>query len=112
MPITNPDYSNLSYEDMALAIGLKLKHIPILIESFLEESASIIEKIQEAIDSKDYVAIQANAHSIKGSSGNLHFTDLYNMAKEMELSATDKNNSFDYALYLNAIKDAILTIKV
>jgi len=112
MPITSPDYSTLNHEDMAIAIGLKIKHIPILIESFLEETIPIIERIQEAINSKDYVAIQANAHSIKGSSGNLHFTELYEMAKEIELSATAKNDSFDYSLYLNAIKDAIATIKV
>ena len=43
MPITNPNYSDLNHEDMAASIGLKAKHIPMLIGSFLEESGAILE---------------------------------------------------------------------
>ena len=112
MPITNPDYSSLNHEEMAAAIGLKIKHIPLLIMSFIEESTPILEKIEDAIAQGDYAAIRASAHSIKGSAGNLKFTDLYEMAREMEFAATAGDASFAYSEYLEAIKKGIATIKL
>lgn len=110
MPVLNPDYSNLSHDDMAAAIGLKAKHIPLLVGSFLGESQTIMESLSEAIDSNSYEDIKLHAHSIKGSAGNLKFDDIYEMAKEMELSAINATSDFDYKAYLNAIKEAISTI--
>jgi len=49
MALTNPDYSVLNHEEMAKAIGLKAKHIPILVGSFIEESTPILEKLAKAI---------------------------------------------------------------
>ncbi len=110
MPITHPNYANLDYEEMARAIGLKAKHIPLLIASFLEEAAPLLETIQSAIASKDYGTIQSAAHSIKGSSGNLRFSELYDMSREMELAAKDADASFEYEAYFEAIRKAIDTI--
>lgn len=110
MPILNPNYSNLNFEEIAAAIGLKVKHMPMLIGSFLDESESIMNNLEEAIQKKDFTQIKAHAHSIKGSAGNLRFDDIYEMAKELELSAGDENNNLDYKAYFDAIKTAITTI--
>ena len=110
MPILNTDYSNINHEEMAASIGLKAKHIPMLLASFLEESASILDALKESIDAKDYEKIKANAHSIKGSAGNLRFEELYQMAKEMELAGTNATSDFDYEGYFKAIKSSIETI--
>jgi len=110
MSISNPNYSNIDHAEMAKAIGLKEKFIPMLIGSFLEESNPIIEKLEDAIKSKDFTQIRSHAHSIKGSAGNLKFNEIYEMAREMELSATDGDDNFDYTSYLEAIKTAISTI--
>jgi len=111
MPILNADYSNLDYETMAKVIGLKPKHIPMLIESFLEESSSILTLLSEAIEQNNFTIIKEQAHSIKGSAGNLRFNELYEMAKEMEHSAQNSDSSFDYKVYLETIKSIISTIK-
>ena len=110
MPIINPDYTNINHDEMAKAIGLKVKHIPMLIASFLEESNPILEKLQAAIESKEYVAIRSAAHSIKGSAGNLRFNELAEMAKELEHAGDKSDTSFEYMLYLEAMKKAIKTI--
>ncbi len=110
MAIQNANYSNLNYEEMAKLIGLKPKHMPMLIGSFLEESVSILKNLEDAINTQDFSAIKTNAHSIKGSAGNLKFTEIYEMAKEMELSAGDSNADLDYSTYLQAITSAINTI--
>jgi len=109
MVIENVDYSNINFDEMATLIGLKPKHIPMLIGSFLEESISILEALENAIDEKDFSAIKANAHSIKGSAGNLKFNEIYEMAKKMELSATE-SSELDYKAYFKAVKEAIATI--
>lgn len=110
MPILTADYSNLNHEEMAANIGLKPKHVPMLIGSFLEESQSIMQALSDAIASQDYPNIKANAHSIKGSAGNLKFTEIYEMAKEVEFAGNDANADFDYDVYFDAITKAIATI--
>ncbi len=111
MPILKADYSSLSHDAMASSIGLNVKHIPILIESFIQESNGAIAKLQEAIDTKDFNTIHKEAHFIKGSAGNLQFQEVYEMCKEMEQEATHSNAAFDYDGYFKAIKEAIATIK-
>ena len=110
MAILNPDYTNLNYEDMAAAIGLKAKHMPMLIGSFLDEAVAILDNLESAITSNDFNSIKTHAHSIKGSAGNLKFDDIYHMAKDMELSAADGVAEFDYEAHFKAIKVAIATI--
>ena len=110
MAIVNADYSNLNFEEMAAAIGLKSKHMPMLVGSFLEESEPILSKIQEAISSSNYADLKLHTHSIKGSAGNLKFNEIYEMTKEMELAAAESDTSFDYSSYLEAVKKAVATI--
>ena len=110
MPLLTADYSNLNHEEMATSIGLKAKHIPMLIASFMEESVSILNELKESISVKDYDKIKSNAHAIKGSAGNLRFNEVYEMAKEMEFAAADSREDFDYTSYLEAIQAALETV--
>jgi len=105
-----PNYSNLIAEELAAKIGLKAKHIPILIGSFTEEGSEILVALKKAIDDKDYEQIQHHAHSIKGSSGNLKFDEIYEMAKEMEFAGRDKNSDFDYEDVYEAIEKGVQSI--
>jgi len=111
MLILNADYSNIDYEDMANKIGLKVKHMPMLIGSFVDESSSIMSNLKTSIESKDFDNIKLFSHSIKGSAANLKFDAIYEMAKEMELSAIGKNETFNYLEYFEVINSAIKTIK-
>lgn len=111
MPILQADYSSLNHDEMAAKIGLKAKHMPILIESFISESNGAITKLQDAIEAKDYDAIGKSAHFIKGSSGNLKFDEIYEMCQEMEKEANSENDSFDYDGYYVAVLAALGTIK-
>ncbi|MCK9455290.1 MAG: Hpt domain-containing protein [Sulfurimonas sp.] len=110
MPILYADYSNINYEEMALSIGVKSKHIPAIIKSFFEETNTTLKALEEAIKLMDYDKIKSLAHAIKGSSGNIKFNEIFEMAKEMEQEATKKSINFDYAGYMRAIKKSISTI--
>ncbi len=105
-----PDYSTLDMEAMAKEIGLKVKHIPMLVGSFLGESSEILIRLESAIATKDYDAISHNAHSIKGSAGNLRFNEIYEMAKAMEMAAKESDSSFAYEETFDFIKKGIATI--
>ncbi|MDT8338165.1 MAG: Hpt domain-containing protein [Sulfurimonas sp.] len=108
----NVDYSDLDYDNLALSIGIKNRYIPMIMESFLKETDSILEALEESIESKDYDKIRLNAHAIKGSAGNIKFNEIYEMAMEIESEAAKKNNEFDYKLYFDAIKNAVGTISL
>ncbi|MFT5660510.1 MAG: HPt (histidine-containing phosphotransfer) domain-containing protein [Sulfurimonas sp.] len=110
MPIVNVNYSDLNFDEMAAAIGLKSKHMPMLVGSFLEESELILTNIETAISKNNYADLKLHAHSMKGSAGNLKFTEIYDMTKEMELAAAEADASFDYSSYLDAVKNAVATI--
>lgn len=112
MPILDTDYSRVDHEEMARAIGLKSKHIPLLIANFIEESISILDALEEDIASRNYEKIRSSAHAIKGSAGNLKFIEIYEMAKEMELSGSKEESDFEYEAYFEAIKSAIGTISL
>jgi len=112
MPAQVTDYSNINLEEMAAQIGLKAKHMPMLIGSFLDESKTIMADLKNAIENSDFENMRIHAHSIKGSAGNLKFDDIYNMAREMEFAAADSKSDFEYTLYFDAIKASIATINV
>lgn len=112
MAVLNPDYSVLNYEEMAKLIGLKVKHIPMLVGSFLEETEPLLTKLHTAIKDKDYALVRSIAHSIKGSAGNLRFTELYEMAKELEYAGAQSSTSFEYEEYFRAITAGVATIKI
>ena len=111
MPILNADYSNLNYDEIASEIGLKPKHMPMLIGSFVDEASEIMQNLKGAIDAKEYANIKMHAHLIKGSAGNLKFREIYDMAREIELAAMESKADFDYMTYFDAINKIIATIK-
>jgi len=112
MEFIAPDYSQRNLEDMASEIGLSAKHIPILMMTYQEESVAILEALKAAIEARDYEAIRHNAHSIKGSSGNLKFNELYDMAKAMEFAGRDQDENFDYEAAFSAIEGGLKSISI
>ena len=112
MAILSADYSSLDYEEMAKAIGLKPKHVPMLLASFMEEAQPILTALESSIDAKDYANIASSSHAIKGSAGNLRLNEVYEMAKEMEFSAKANEVDFDYKAHLEAVKTILETLQV
>lgn len=107
-----PSYGHIDAEEMAAKIGLNVKHIPILVQSFVDESTQIIASLETAIVQKDYTEIGNTAHSIKGSAGNLKFDEMYELAKEIELTAKEAKEDYPYEAACVSLKNAILSIKI
>lgn len=107
-----PDYENISAEEMASSIGLNVKHIPVLVGSFTEESKKLIEEFEEAISSSDYEAIEHAAHSLKGSAGNLRLNEMHELSKEVEFAARAKTVDYPYDKACASLKKAIYSISL
>ncbi len=105
--LTVPALGNIDYEALAHKMGIKVKHIPRLIESFLSEAKALSEKLYALHVTREYAEIEKYAHSLKGSAGNMQFLALYERAKEMELSAKNRDEKFDYENCCSWIKQEV-----
>lgn len=105
--LNTSNLTSIDYDELAQKMGIKVKHIPRLIESFLQESRSIIHNIASAIEERDYKEIEKCAHSLKGSAGNMQFQELYEIGKLVEVAAKSHEEGFDYRAYCNAFKQGI-----
>lgn len=110
MSILEVNYSNINYDEMAVSIGLKPKHIPLILSSFISETTTLLNVLKEHVNTMDSDKIRACAHAIKGSAGNLKFNEIYEIAKEMEAACLEERNDFKYEVYIEAIERAIKTI--
>lgn len=110
MAILSANYTNLDYETMAKAIGLKPKHIPMLLESFVEEATVSVVQLENAMSANDLTTVALQAHAIKGSAGNLRLNELYEMSKDIELAANANDTLFDYTGHINAVKIVMETM--
>jgi CheY-like chemotaxis protein len=97
----------LKYEEIAERIGLDVKYIPRLMESFISESIRQLGKIEAALEVRDYEAVATSSHSIKGSAGNMKFDDVYEAAKAMETASTGKDVTFDYEACYRSMKQDV-----
>lgn len=110
MAILKANYSTIDHDALAAAIGIKNHYVPMLLESFKEESCALLETLYMAIQEMNYDKIRSTAHAIKGSSGNIKLNEVYEMAKEMEFAAATKKDDFAYREYFDAIKSSISTL--
>jgi CheY-like chemotaxis protein len=104
------DPEMIDYEVLAAQTGVKSKHIPRLIQSFITEAMQMCDHYEEAIVAKNYGEIAHCAHSIKGSAGNMQFTEVYEIAKHVERRMQMQDEAFAYAQYLKSIREGIAAI--
>ena len=97
----------MKIEDLVDNLGLDIKDVKELLELYVAATASDLERLREAIGNNDANIVHERAHSIKGASGNLGLTELYELAKEIDELARANNlagleticNDFDYKFH-------------
>jgi len=70
-------------------LGLEENEFLEIVELFLETAETDITHLKQAIASGDMKTITEAAHSLKGSAGNLGFTEIYRLSKEIETAARE-----------------------
>ena len=85
----------MSFRELAGQLGLEEDEFIELVTIFVETSQSDLDKLESAIDLRDTERLVEAAHSIKGASANLGFTELFSLAKDLEQNA--RKNSLEGA---------------
>ena len=80
----------MDFKKMGEGIGLDEDEFLELTELYLETSYSDLNKLLVSVKESDIAEVVERAHSLKGSSGNMGFVEIYEIAKEIEMNARDK----------------------
>ena len=83
----------MDIKELAENLGLEEDEYLELIELFIDTGTVDVEKISSAIEKGDAEEAANAAHSLKGASGSLGLTEIYDLAMKTEKEA--RNNSLD-----------------
>lgn len=72
-------------------LGLDENDAKELLDEFFVDTNKTVLELEESIKAKDYEQSRELAHSIKGASGNLRITSIYERTKEIEARAKNKD---------------------
>ena len=81
----------MNFKELAESLGMEEEEYLEIVELFVETGTSDLDKLQSAIDKGDKEKAANAAHSLKGASGNLGFTNFYETAKMIEQKVHEDN---------------------
>jgi len=76
---------------MARSIGLEEEEFCEVLMLFVEVSVSDLQNLESGLEKEDAARVSDAAHSIKGAALNLGFTDISDIAKDVEINARQNN---------------------
>lgn len=94
----------MDFEIPAQKLGLEVDEYLELIELFIETGNNDLKGIEDAMVKNDAQAVVERSHSLKGASGNLGITEIYEKAKNIEDRARNNN--------LDGIENSVKEIKL
>jgi len=93
----------MNLKELALELGMEQDEMRELLVIFIESSESDLVKLKQALIENDAKQVADAAHSIKGSSANLGFMDIFSVAKNLEQKARENS--------LEGLANEVLIIK-
>lgn len=81
----------MNYREHAQMLGLEEDEFVELIELFFDTCSGDVQKLEGALADHDAERVSRVAHSMKGASSNLGFSELSGIAKVIEISARQGN---------------------
>nr|HML86281.1 response regulator [Bacteroidales bacterium] len=106
-----PEIKGIDVADGLRRVGRNTKAYFNVLFRFLEDYADIGDKLNETLESVDRSEMIRFFHTLKGVSGNLGMKQIYSLAAELEVLATE-NEPKDYAEEVSKLKsqiDVVLT---
>jgi signal transduction histidine kinase/DNA-binding response OmpR family regulator len=89
-------YPHIDMEHLKSALMLDTDQVEKLLEMYNAKMEHLLHDLKSAINKNDYEAVAFIAHSIKGSSANFRFEELFRLAALMEESAVEEDKLFDF----------------
>jgi HPt (histidine-containing phosphotransfer) domain-containing protein len=81
----------MDFRELAENLELEENEFLELVGLFVKTGYSDLNKLQSAIEDGDTEEVARLAHSIKGASANLGLTDIFELAKRIEMKARDND---------------------
>lgn len=78
-----------SIENTAKALGLQLPIFKTILKTFIASIDKDLKSLEDCINEGDLEKIRAASHKIKGAAGNLKINNVFEVTKDIELSAKD-----------------------
>jgi PAS domain S-box-containing protein len=88
--------SGIDYKALQDELQLDYEQLKILLHIYVKKMDEILPKLAEAIREKDFSLIRNLAHNIKGSSANFRLSETQRIAKVIEDSAAESDESFEF----------------
>ena len=101
----------IAIQDIASKLNFTVENTYKLLDIFYDSSNTLLDNIEASILNNDFDKIYRNAHSIKGSSSNLLFNNIYNIAKEIEHCAKEELE-YPYLEKVNEIRTLLKETKI
>lgn len=99
--------NNSRWDALAAQIGLPVKYIARLVESFVQESKNALPLLESAVEERDFAQIRHYAHSMKGSTGNMKFESLYEKFAAMERAALAEDYDYTFGIVFEEIRSEL-----
>ena len=97
-----------SIEDSANALGLKLPIFKTILKTFINSIDKDMDMLKTHIENKDLENIVQVSHKIKGAAGNLKINNIFEITKDIELSAKegiDANYKGKFEKLINCVNE-------
>jgi len=101
----------MNFLEKAEAIGLEEDEFMELVGLYIDTTNSDLLNLKNAVESGDIESMISYSHSIKGASSNMGFTDIFEIARELE--SKGKNGVLDSAEEaIDLIKEKVDAINI
>lgn len=80
----------MNFKELADRIGLDEEDYRELVELFMETGMADFDQLRAALDGGDGAQVARSAHTISGASGNLGLMAFHEVAKRIELAASEE----------------------
>ena len=81
----------MDFKISAQKLGLEVDEYIEIIELFLETGINDLNRLEHAVANNDTQKAAEHSHSLKGASGNLGLTDIYEKARDIEDRSRENN---------------------
>lgn len=91
--------------------ALMEESLPIFIETYLENTQKLLDKLEQAVPAGDSEGVFQHAHQLKGGSGSIGAMQVFQIAQQMEEVTKGVEADVQLSTLFVALKDAYVTVE-
>ena len=85
--------------------------LPVFIETYLDNTLKLLDKLKQAVPLGDKDAVYQNAHQLKGGSGSIGAMQVFQIAKQMEEVAKNGAEEAQLSTLFTELQNAYVAVE-